>query len=120
MGLNCRLILLFFSIVFELSSLLAQIKGDKNIINHSVDTVVALKEVIISAYETKSNLRHIPGSLSLLTGNAISSWDANSMATTISSLPGVNMQRGTYATSRIVIRGMVAEHHIIQIVSNFT
>ena len=106
MGLNCRLILLFFSIVFELSSLLAQIKGDKNIINHSVDTVVALKEVIISAYETKSNLRHIPGSLSLLTGNAISSWDANSMATTISSLPGVNMQRGTYATSRIVIRGM--------------
>ncbi len=72
----------------------------------SVDSTVMLDEVTVNAYQTKSALRLIPGSVSVLVGNEISAWDANSMASTINMLPGVYMQSGTYATSRIVIRGM--------------
>lgn len=70
------------------------------------DTVISLREVIVNAYQSSSELNRVPGSLSILTGSSVSAWDANSMATTINSLPGVSMQSGTYATSRIVIRGM--------------
>ena len=72
----------------------------------SIDSTVILDEVTVNAYQTKSILRLIPGSVSLLAGNEVSAWDANSMASTINILPGVYMQNGTYATSRIVIRGM--------------
>lgn len=99
-----RASLLLFSIVFGTWSLLAQSESD-NVV-HQTDTVITLEEVTVSAYQTRSSLRRIPGSLSVLTGSAISAWDASSMASTINSLPGVYMQSGTYATSRIVIRGM--------------
>lgn len=99
-----RTILLLFSIVFGTSTLLAQSESD-NVV-HQTDTIITLEEVTVSAYQTRSSLRRIPGSLSVLTGSAISAWDASSMASTINSLPGVYMQSGTYATSRIVIRGM--------------
>ncbi len=79
-------------------------QNNKNI--SPLDSTVVLNEVIVNAYQTKSALRLIPGSVSVLAGNNISAWDASSMATTINSLPGVYMQSGTYATSRIVIRGM--------------
>ncbi|MDD4728753.1 MAG: TonB-dependent receptor [Dysgonamonadaceae bacterium] len=71
-----------------------------------VDTIIPLGEVVVNAYQSQGRLDRIPGSLSVLTDKSISAWDANSMATTINSLPGVSMQSGTYATSRIVIRGM--------------
>ena len=79
-------------------------QNNKNI--SPLDSTVVLNEVIVNAYQTKIALRLIPGSVSVLAGNNISAWDASSMATTINSLPGVYMQSGTYATSRIVIRGM--------------
>ena len=72
----------------------------------TTDTIIPLREIIVNAYQSQDKLDRIPGSLSILTGKSITSWDANSMATTINSLPGVSMQSGTYATSRIVIRGM--------------
>lgn len=99
-----RTILLLFSIVFGASTLLAQSESDN--VDHQTDTIITLEEVTVSAYQTRSSLRRIPGSLSVLTGSAISAWDASSMASTINSLPGVYMHSGTYATSRIVIRGM--------------
>ena len=100
----CRSTLVLFLIVFGISNISAQ--SDSNNIVYPIDTVVTLEEVTINAYQTRSSLRSIPGNLSVLTGNAVSAWDANSMATSINSLPGVHMQTGTYATSRIVIRGM--------------
>ena len=72
----------------------------------SLDSTVLLDEVTVNAYQIKSSLIRIPGSVGVLTGSDITAWDANSMGTTINSLPGVYMQSGTYATSRIVIRGM--------------
>src|SRR5690554_60295 len=74
--------------------------------DNETDTIIPLGEVVVSAYQSSSKLNRIPGSLSVLTHKSISAWDANSMATTINALPGVSMQSGTYATSRIVIRGM--------------
>lgn len=97
-----KTILLFFLITLGSWNLLAQ--NDKTV--SLVDTTVILDEVTVNAYQTQSSLRLIPGSLSILSGSAITAWDANSLATTINLLPGVQMQNGTYATSRIVIRGM--------------
>ena len=85
---------------------LMTIVSQNNKVYSSLDSAIVLNEITVNAYQAQSSLRHIPGGLSVLTGNAISAWDANSMATTINSLPGVHMQSGTYATSRIVIRGM--------------
>ena len=104
MDYNLRSTFLLFSMFITLYSIMAQNKSH-NIIQ-PVDTVLTIQEVVVNAYQTKSTMRLIPGSVSVLTGNEVSAWDANSMATTINSLPGVYMQRGTYATSRIVIRGM--------------
>ena len=78
---------------------------NRNTVNE-IDTIIPLGEVVVNAYQSQGRLDRIPASLSVLTGKSISAWDANSMATTINSLPGVSMQSGTYATSRIVIRGM--------------
>lgn len=94
-------LILFLSICGTLS-LIAQ---NNNRVSET-DTVIPLAEVIVNAYQSRGTLNRVPGSLSVLTDKSISAWDANSMATTINSLPGVSMQSGTYATSRIVIRGM--------------
>ena len=102
MDYNYRITGLLFSIVCVSLSLLAQ----NNNYSPSLDSTVVLDEVTVNAYQTKSSLKNIPGSVSVLTGSDVSAWDANSMSTTINSLPGVYMQSGTYATSRIVIRGM--------------
>lgn len=47
-----------------------------------------------------------PGSLSTLSGIGLNLADNTNLATAINTLPGVSMQTGTYATNRIVIRGM--------------
>ena len=94
--------LLLLSIVLCVKVITAQDNRDFP----QIDSTVVLDEITVNAYQTKSKLTRIPGSVSVLTGKAVSAWDANSMGTTINSLPGVYMQSGTYATSRIVIRGM--------------
>ena len=94
----CFFLLLFFG-TWNISA-----QNKRNI--SETDSIIPLSEVIVSAYQSRSKLNRIPGSLSVVTGESVSAWDANSMATTINSLPGVSMQSGTYATSRIVIRGM--------------
>ena len=104
MDYNLRSAFFLFSMFITSFSFMAQSKSDNTV--QPIDTIVTLQEVVVNAYQSQSSLRRIPGSLSVVTGIEVSAWDANSMATTINSLPGVNMQSGTYATSRIVIRGM--------------
>ena len=104
MNYNLIKSLLLFSMFITSFSIMAQSNSHNTI--EPTDTVVTLQEVVVNAYQTQSSLRRIPGSVSVLTDSEVSAWDANSMATTINSMPGVYMQSGTYATSRIVIRGM--------------
>ena len=99
---NYRSSLILFVLFCSAFSIIAQRKTSVS----QADTVIPLTEVIVNAYQSSGTLNRVPGSLSVLTDKSISAWDANSMATTINSLPGVSMQSGTYATSRIVIRGM--------------
>lgn len=97
-----RTSLFFLLFLFGTCNLLAQNIGSAS----ETDTIIPLGEVIVNAYQSSSRLNRIPGSISVITNKSIAAWDANTMATTINSLPGVSMQSGTYATSRIVIRGM--------------
>jgi iron complex outermembrane receptor protein len=70
------------------------------------DSAVLLDAVHVEAYQVSGSLRSIPGSLSVLTGESIVLSDGTNMAASLNTLPGVNMQSGTYTTNRIVIRGM--------------
>jgi iron complex outermembrane receptor protein len=75
-------------------------------INYIPDTTFVLDTVTIDAYQIKSKLLTIPGSISTLNVNSINLPDNTNFANLINTLPGVTMQSGTYNTSRIVIRGM--------------
>jgi iron complex outermembrane receptor protein len=70
------------------------------------DSVRLLNAVTVEAYQVSGGLRTIPGSLSVISGKGLSLSDGTNLATTLNAIPGVTMQSGTYATSRIVIRGM--------------
>lgn len=70
------------------------------------DTSVLLDSITVQGFRLSHQERSFPGSISVLTANAIRSGDGTNMATALNTLPGLSMQSGTYATNRIVIRGM--------------
>lgn len=70
------------------------------------DSIRILDAVRVESYQISGSLRSIPGSLSVLTGEAIGQTDGTNMAGTLNTLPGVTMQTGSFTTNRIVIRGM--------------
>ncbi|NHB67945.1 TonB-dependent receptor [Perlabentimonas gracilis] len=70
------------------------------------DTIILIDAVTVDAYQLSGGLRTIPGSIAVLVGDGLKQSDGLSFATPLNTLPGVTMQSGTYATSRIVIRGM--------------
>jgi iron complex outermembrane recepter protein len=84
---------------------IAQNQNDKNV-SARIDTTIHLDEITVEAYQVTGRLRTITGSLSVLVGDNISMADGTSLASSLNTLPGVTMQSGTYATNRIVIRGM--------------
>ncbi len=70
------------------------------------DSVILLDAVNVVAYRMSGRLHTLPGSLSVLYGDGLKISDGTSLATAINTIPGVTMQTGTFATNRIVIRGM--------------
>ena len=70
------------------------------------DTVILLEVVTVEAFQYSTDLHYIPGSLSLLDPKGINPSDGTNLANALNSVPGITMQSGTYATNRIVIRGM--------------
>ncbi len=70
------------------------------------DTAILLDVVRVEGFRLSNKLRTFPGSLSVLTGKSLNLSDGTNMATSLNTIPGVSMQSGTYATNRIVIRGM--------------
>lgn len=92
--------------------LLSLIKTHAQIVNPQIadvqhpDSSILLDEVTIEGFPLSSSLQTFPGSLSVLSGKGLNLSDGTNMATTLNTIPGVSMQSGTYATNRIVIRGM--------------
>lgn len=70
------------------------------------DSVISLQEVVVNAYQINTRQHQVPGSISVLSGEEIVTADGNNFAGTLHTLPGIYMHSGTYATSRIVIRGV--------------
>lgn len=70
------------------------------------DSAIYLNEVVVNAYQIDTRLHQVPGSISLLSGDEIQMGDGNSFSQTLHAMPGIYMHSGTYATSRIVIRGV--------------
>jgi iron complex outermembrane receptor protein len=96
--------LIISSLLFLIqSSLFAQKDRDSTILT---DTTILMDAITVEAYHITGRLRTLTGSLSVLVGDNISLADGTSLAVSLNTLPGVTMQNGTYATNRIVIRGM--------------
>src|SRR5690554_3360185 len=70
------------------------------------DSTIRLGEVVVNAYQVNTRQHQLPGSISLLAGEEIERGDGNSFANILHAMPGIYMHSGTYATSRIVIRGV--------------
>jgi iron complex outermembrane receptor protein len=101
-----RVHLFFCLFSFNLAIANAQ-PADKTLVNtRQADSTILLNAVTVEAYQVSGGLRTIPGSLSVLAGDGLNLSDGTNLATTLNTIPGVNMQSGTYSTNRIVIRGM--------------
>jgi iron complex outermembrane receptor protein len=104
------LILIKISITLALLSCLldthAQSADQKLPNNQKPDSTIILEPVTIEGYQLSTRLQTFPGNLSVLGADDLKLSDGTNMATTLNTIPGVSMQSGTYATNRIVIRGM--------------
>ncbi len=74
--------------------------------SQETDSTILLNEVIVNAYQVNTRLQRVPGSISLLSGKEVQVGDGNYFASALHAMPGIYMHSGTYATSRIVIRGV--------------
>lgn len=70
------------------------------------DSTISLGLVTVESFRLSTHLITFPGNLAVLKGEELKLADATNLATTLNTIPGVSMQSGTYATNRIVIRGM--------------
>ncbi len=104
------LILIKISITLALLSCLldthAQSTDQKLPVNQKPDSTIILEPVAIEGYQLSTRLQTFPGNLSVLDADDLTLSDGTNMATTLNTIPGLGMQSGTYATNRIVIRGM--------------
>ncbi len=80
--------------------------GAQELSPRNEDTTLLLHEVIVNAYQVNTRWHHVPGSISVLSGREVQAGDGNNFASVLHALPGIYMHSGTYATSRIVIRGV--------------
>lgn len=74
--------------------------------HQDADSTIRLNELIVNAYQLNTRHHQLPGSISLLTAEEMERGDGNSFAHALHAMPGIYMHSGTYATSRIVIRGV--------------
>lgn len=100
--LSILLLFLFFSQLYIHAQTTENISGSDIL----PDSVILLDVVTVEGFSLSNKLRTFPGNLSVLAGKGLSLSDGTNMATTLNAIPGVSMQSGTYATNRIVIRGM--------------
>lgn len=93
--------IIFFFTCFAVLSSSAQV-----INNIKTDTTIYLNEVVVNAYQVNTRQHQIPGAISVLSADEVQTTDGNNFSHTLHKIPGVFMHSGTYATSRIVIRGV--------------
>jgi len=67
---------------------------------------IPIEEVTVKSFLSRSKLQNFPGSISILLKEDLSRSDENDLVHILNSLPGIQMQSGTYTTNRITIRGM--------------
>ncbi len=98
-------IITYISLLFLIAIQVASAQSAQDSIEFK-DTLFLLDTVQIGAYQMRGSEFRTPGSISTLSGTGLNLADNTNLATAINTLPGVSMQTGTYATNRIVIRGM--------------
>jgi iron complex outermembrane receptor protein len=70
------------------------------------DSVHLLEDVKVVAYRFRGRVHTLPGNLAVKSSESLRLPGGTNFAEAVNTIPGVTMQSGTFATSRIVIRGM--------------
>src|SRR5690554_8019931 len=99
--MNIKKYIIFLSALFGVLNSFAQEKHKEN-----KDTTLYLNELIVNAYQISTRQHQIPGAISVLSNEEIRATDGNNFSHTLHTIPGIFMHSGTYATSRIIIRGV--------------
>lgn len=102
-SIRFSIILIFF---LSLPGIYAQTGVKPFTDSQTPDSIILLDVVTVEGFRLSDKLKTFPGSLSVLSGKGLNLSDGTNLATTLNTIPGVSMQSGTYATNRIVIRGM--------------
>ncbi|WP_367328879.1 hypothetical protein, partial [Lentimicrobium sp.] len=89
-----------------LTNIFSQNTGQLPAGTQSPDTAIVLEKITIEGFRLSRYQRLFPGNLAVVSGDELVPADGTNLAATLNTIPGVNMQSGTYATNRIVIRGM--------------
>jgi iron complex outermembrane receptor protein len=92
---------------FLLLAWLATISPFLSCLGQEEDSVraTALPEVLIQAFEQRSNLRQIPAAVSLLNRSRIEAFNPASIVPALNTLPGVRMEERSPGSYRVNIRG---------------
>ncbi|NJO03330.1 MAG: TonB-dependent receptor [Bacteroidia bacterium] len=83
-------------------------KGTRFLNVSLVGTPLALSEIVVSAYQSQRSLRETPGSVSIITEQALHRDNDVNLAPVLNRVPGVYMHTGSLNTNRITIRGIGA------------
>ena len=94
------------NIIFLSAYLVVLSSFARNIDNNKSDTTIYLNEVIVNAYQINTRQHQVPGAISVLSRAELQTTDGNNFNHSLHKIPGIYMHSGTYATSRIIIRGM--------------
>ncbi len=65
-----------------------------------------LGEVVVTAYESRQQIKDIPGSISLVTPKDLTVDNDVNLVPALNKVPGIFMQEGSYNTNRLTIRGI--------------
>jgi iron complex outermembrane receptor protein len=97
-------IFVFFSCPYAYSKQPADIDTLKN--DTSKVLSFDLDEVVVTSFRYNKNIRNISAPFQIISKNRIEKTDIGDVSAVLNSVPGVQMQAGTFQTAKITIRGI--------------
>jgi len=94
------------SVLFLLAVFVFTKAADVVVIDSVAEKKVELDEVLVSTYRYNTNIRQLAAPVQIITGKSIENNDIGDLSASLNLIPGVNMQSGTFQTTKLTIRGI--------------
>lgn len=73
---------------------------------NGIDRTLELEEVVVTSFRYNKNVRNISAPFQVVGKARLESNDIGEIAVTLNSVPGIQMQSGTFQTTKVTIRGI--------------